>query len=381
MDAELGIWTANDAVLTDVVGNESYLSAADIPASFEVTRTFQGGPPGAPTNVAVAIATDGEATVSWVAPADDGGRAITGYGINVAHGEQGATLGEVGSTERTKSIGVLTPGVTYTVTVSASNACGSTSSDPVTVAAIPESGGTVTTQPEAGPVTTDVIVPAGAGGGSVTITEADLDPAPAGYEFVGQQLEIVSTAATTVDNPLTLVFHVDDPSLVPATIFRNGVPITSSCSPTGTATPSPCIASGAGTAEITILTASASTWNVGQRLGYDFSGFLGGLSNPPGINQVKAGNMVKMQFSLGGDQGLGVIAAGYPASASHACGSAGSADATDPTLAGPKVLTYDAKKGVYTYWWSTSPAWKQTCRTFVLKLTDGTFHYAEFRFK
>ncbi|HUQ63558.1 MAG TPA: fibronectin type III domain-containing protein, partial [Acidimicrobiales bacterium] len=288
MDTELGTWTAYDAVLADVVGNESYQSATDLSVSFEVTRTFHGGRPGAPTDVTVTIAADGEGTVSWVAPADDGGVAITGYGITVGHGEQGATLGEVDGTQTTASIGVLDPGVTYTVTVSANNACGSAQSDPVTVAAIPESGGTVSTTPGAGSVTTDVIVPAGAGGGSVTIAETALGTAPSGYEFVGQQFEIESTAATTVDNPLTLVFHVD-PSLVPFTIFRNGVPITSPCSPVGTATPSPCVASGAGTSDMTILTASASTWNVGQRLGYDFNGFLGAVSNPPTINQVKAG--------------------------------------------------------------------------------------------
>ncbi|MEO5704134.1 MAG: PxKF domain-containing protein, partial [Candidatus Limnocylindrales bacterium] len=102
---------------------------------------------------------------------------------------------------------------------------------------------------------------------------------------------------------------------------------------------------------------------------------------PPAVNQVKAGATVKIQFSLGGDQGLTVIADGYPASASHACGSAGPDDAVNPTIAGHKGLTFDARKGVYTYWWRTAADWKKTCRTFVLKLTDGTFHYAEFRFK
>jgi hypothetical protein len=36
---------------------------------------------------------------------------------------------------------------------------------------------------------------------------------------------------------------------------------------------------------------------------------------------------------------------------------------------------------VYTYSWVTSKAWKGTCRQFILKLADGTFHLANVRFK
>jgi uncharacterized protein len=109
--------------------------------------------------------------------------------------------------------------------------------------------------------------------------------------------------------------------------------------------------------------------------------FLPKTVNPPAVNVVKAGDPFKLMFDLGGDQGLNVFAAGYPATAAHVCGAPGAIDATDPATPGKKGLTYDKKKGVYTFTWQTNKTWKNTCRTFVVKLTDGTYHYAEFRFK
>ena len=40
--------------------------------------------------------------------------------------------------------------------------------------------------------------------------------------------------------------------------------------------------------------------------------FLPKTFNPPAVNSVKAGDQTKLQFSLGGNQGLNVFAAGYP---------------------------------------------------------------------
>ena len=57
---------------------------------------------------------------------------------------------------------------------------------------------------------------------------------------------------------------------------------------------------------------------------------------------------------------------------------AGAIDATEQATG--KGLTYDTKKGVYTFSWQTSKSWAGTCRTFVVKLADGTYHYAEFSF-
>jgi predicted extracellular nuclease len=114
---------------------------------------------------------------------------------------------------------------------------------------------------------------------------------------------------------------------------------------------------------------------------WHFTGFFPPLKNPPAVNSVEAGKHVHVRFSLGGNQGLSIFADGYPASAAHACGSPGPSDASDATTATNKGLTYDAKKDVYTYEWATDKEWKKTCRTLVVKLADGTYHYAELQFK
>jgi hypothetical protein len=39
---------------------------------------------------------------------------------------------------------------------------------------------------------------------------------------------------------------------------------------------------------------------------WDFSGFFPPIDNPPALNAIKAGRVVAIQFSLGGDQGLAI---------------------------------------------------------------------------
>jgi predicted extracellular nuclease len=112
-----------------------------------------------------------------------------------------------------------------------------------------------------------------------------------------------------------------------------------------------------------------------------FAGFVAPTANPPAVNTAKAGEVAKVSFSLGGDYGLEILADGSPTSVDHACGVTGSAGAGEPASPGKKGLTYDSKKGVYTYAWETPRSWKGTCRTLVLKLVDGTTHSAEFSFK
>jgi hypothetical protein len=49
--------------------------------------------------------------------------------------------------------------------------------------------------------------------------------------------------------------------------------------------------------------------------------------------------------------------------------------------AGSRALTYDAAPDEYTYVWKTAKEWGRTCRQLVLKLEDGTYHRANFKFK
>ncbi len=114
---------------------------------------------------------------------------------------------------------------------------------------------------------------------------------------------------------------------------------------------------------------------------YNFNGFFQPVDNLPTLNVVKAGQAVPVKFSLNGDQGLNIFAAGYPASSAVTCGTT-SVDAIEQTVtAGSSSLSYDATTDQYTYVWKTEKAWAGTCRTLVVKLNDGTYHQANFKFK
>jgi len=115
---------------------------------------------------------------------------------------------------------------------------------------------------------------------------------------------------------------------------------------------------------------------------YDFDGFHRPVDNPPTLNEVKAGSAVPVKFSLGGDQGLGILAAGYPKSQRIDCDSAAPVDILEQiATAGESGLSYDTATGEYTYVWKTGKAWEGTCRQLVVKLDDATDHRARFMFK
>ena len=114
---------------------------------------------------------------------------------------------------------------------------------------------------------------------------------------------------------------------------------------------------------------------------YPFAGFLPPVDNPPAINSRKAGAAVPVKFSLGGNQGLNIFASGFPASQQFNCATGVPIGPMEPTVtAGSPGLSYDSSTGQYTYVWKTDSAWLNTCRSFDLRLSDDTDHFARFQF-
>lgn len=113
----------------------------------------------------------------------------------------------------------------------------------------------------------------------------------------------------------------------------------------------------------------------------NWTGFFRPVDNLPAVNVVKAGSAVPLKFSLGGNKGLAILAAGYPRSALVACGGGGDPSNIVPTVgAGQSPLTYDPVTRQYSYEWKTDRQWANSCRELQLKLIDGSTHYARFRF-
>jgi PKD repeat protein len=115
---------------------------------------------------------------------------------------------------------------------------------------------------------------------------------------------------------------------------------------------------------------------------FQFNGFFQPVDNPPTRNIAKAGSAIPVKFSLGGDYGLGILAAGYPAVVATGCDSNVPTSEIDQTVAaGGSSLTYDTQSMTYTYVWKSDKAWAGTCRQLIVKLVDGTEHRATFYFK
>ena len=95
-----------------------------------------------------------------------------------------------------------------------------------------------------------------------------------------------------------------------------------------------------------------------------------------------AGSTIPVRFSLGGDLGLNIFAAGYPASQEVSCETGavlgGLVPAQNP---GGSGLTYDADSETYNYPWKTEAGWRNSCRAFLIQLNDGTTHSTVFSFR
>lgn len=116
--------------------------------------------------------------------------------------------------------------------------------------------------------------------------------------------------------------------------------------------------------------------------GYSFSGFLQPVVNGTTATGTKAGSSVPVKFSLGGNQGLGILRAGYPRVTTVPCADSASPGTTEATAAaGMGSLQYDATTNQYSYIWKTASNWAGACVKFDLGLADGSTHTFAVRFK
>lgn len=141
-----------------------------------------------------------------------------------------------------------------------------------------------------------------------------------------------------------------------------------------------------GTTVVTVTAADAKgnqtvkTFNV--TVLYNFSGFFSPVDNLPTLNQVKAGQNIPLKFSLSGNKGLAILAAGYPASQQVNCSTnVPINDLAETDNPGNSTLTYDSGSDRYQYNWKTEKSWAGTCRALAVKLNDGSTHTANFKFK
>ena len=150
------------------------------------------GVPGAPTGIS-ATPGNGQASVSFTAPASNGGSAITGYTVTSNPG--GLTGTGTGSPIIVTG---LTNGTAYTFTVTATNAIGtssaSTASTAVTPAIVPGVPTGVSATPGDGRATISFTAPANNGGSA--ITGYTVTSNPGGHTGTGAGTSIVVTGLT-----------------------------------------------------------------------------------------------------------------------------------------------------------------------------------------
>lgn len=122
-------------------------------------------------------------------------------------------------------------------------------------------------------------------------------------------------------------------------------------------------------------TASASC---SYSVDYKFTGFFPPMG--PGLNTAQAGRAIPITFSLGGFEGMNILAAGSPTSQQVSCSTGAPIDSPQPIDVNG-TLSYNSSTQQYSLVWKTSKTWSGSCRQLQVALNDGTTHTAQFLFK
>ncbi len=194
--------------------------------------------------------------------------------------------------------------------------------------------------------------------------------------------------APVIDCPADIVVSLPPNSNATGMAVNFTVTATDNADPTPTISTSP--ASGSvfpvGTTTVTATATddagNQSTCQFTVTVLYNFNGFFSPISNPPVLNQVKAGQNIPIKFSLSGYKGMSIFFPGYPASQQVNCADNVPINVLQEIdTPGNSSLQYNASSDTYQYNWKTEKSWAGTCRALVVKLADGSEHVAYFKFK
>jgi hypothetical protein len=245
------------------------------------------------------------------------------------------------------------------------------------------------------PATSDAVD----GAGTATCTPAS------GSQFALSETTVTCNASDAAGNAATsttfMVKVVDTtpPSLALPNNISATAPANSSAVVTYTASASDLVD---GPVSVTCTPASGSSFSVGTTtvscsaidahgntgtgsftvtVSYSWNGFFQPIDNNGVFNVVKSGSTIPAKFSLGGDQGLAILAAGSPTSVLVACPASALLDTVEElSTATVSGLKYDALANQYIYNWKTASSYAGTCRQLKVILADGSVHTALFKF-
>ncbi|WP_445777224.1 Ig-like domain-containing protein [Shewanella sp.] len=129
--------TGSCTINADQAGNAAYSAAAQVSQTFDVNAVVAGAPV-----IGSATAGDAQASVSFTAPANNGGSAITGYTVTSSPGGLTAT-----GTSSPITVTGLTNGTAYTFSVTATNSAGTSSSSSASNSVTPSGAPVFTSTP------------------------------------------------------------------------------------------------------------------------------------------------------------------------------------------------------------------------------------------